>query len=150
MTEHCLDTDALVSVASALEWAVPARLDHLAACERCRARLAELASLQSELTAAVPLAELDPATATARAGAALATRAPAPAGTGVEVPMPARATRPRPAAPLVTAATFLTAGATALLVVTLLAGNPPVPLALTVAGLAGLASIAPIRRLKPA
>ncbi len=144
MTEPCLDTDALVSVASALEWAVPERLDHLAACERCRTRLSELAEFRSELTAAIPAPELDAVPVTASAGAGLATVMPPLAAKDTLSPA-AGATRPRPAAPRVATATFLTAGATALLVIMLLAGNPPAPLALAVAGLAGLASIAPIR-----
>ncbi len=144
MTEPCLDTDALVSVASALEWAVPARLDHLVACERCRARLQELAGFQRELTAASPLVELDPATATARA--VVGTLPPPPAGERMLAPTPAGGARRLPAAPLVAAATFLIAGATALLATTLLAGSPPIPLALSVAALAGLASIAPSPR----
>jgi hypothetical protein len=60
-------------------------------------------------------------------------------------PTPGGAVEPRPAGPLVAAATFLVAGATTLLVITLLAGSPPAPLALAVAGLAGLAAITPIR-----
>ena len=145
MTDCCLDTDSLVSVASALEWAVPARLDHLASCERCRARLAELADLQRGLVAATPLAALDRATASARTGAPSAAIPSRPASKGAPAPAPAASTWSRSAPPLVTTATFLIAGATALLLVTMLGGNPPAPLALTVAGVAGLASIAPIR-----
>ena len=166
MTDHCLDTDWLVSVGTALEWDVPARLDHLAVCERCRAGLVELADLHGELAAAPPLPHLEPATATAHVKAGLATgmspvgldpaatTAPSMAGpasgtahTGVmaQAPAAAGAAGPRRADRLVTAATFLVAGATTFMLVLLLGGSRAAPWGLVAGAAAGLASALPVR-----
>lgn len=133
MSTNCLDTDTLVSVATALEWDVPARLDHLAGCERCRAGLAGVAELREELMAAPPLE------------AAQVVKLPAAAPGSTAVAGTTGVAPRRRAHTLIAAATFLAAGATAFLLVLLLAGGLGAPLGLVVAAAAGLASVLPAR-----
>ncbi|HEX9105720.1 MAG TPA: hypothetical protein VF832_00795 [Longimicrobiales bacterium] len=140
MSTACPDTDALVDVAAALEWDVPARLEHLAACAHCRASLAELAQLRRELER-VPEAVPVPASATGRMAGASGV---APVVAGPSHPRESGRASWQAQLP-VTVATFLAAAATATLLVYLFAGTPSAPLTLAVAGVAGAASVLPLR-----
>ena len=143
MSVNCLDTDALVSVGAALDWDVPGRLDHLAACERCRAGLADLADLRGKLTGIAAVPGIDPAALTGHALAGLTTgRTPAAQGGAVPAPAGAASRRTDRVAAV---ATFLVAGATVALLVLLLAGKGSAPVALAFAAIAGTASVLPLR-----
>ena len=47
----CLETDTLVALGAALEWNTDDVLRHVTSCSQCRARLSQLAAIQSALEA---------------------------------------------------------------------------------------------------
>jgi hypothetical protein len=55
--KECPGTDALVTVAEALDWEVTSALEHLRTCDDCRARLAVLTAAHLSYAETAPISE---------------------------------------------------------------------------------------------